>query len=323
MLGTARRCFLISLPARHAHRVHFAVGYGSDVGFGSWRSWTPAGVHACSLPAGSAGRGIGWLQAMPTHHRLRASAATYSIALALRLGAAVPGLLGVRCGGCGEVLHDAWGRHPSACQKGNRGSLWDLRHLSLQDALLWVLRTLARCPSAQVARGNVLGSAAVTGVRADGSLSYRQLDLWVPHYVAPGRHMGIDVAVTDPLAVTALRSSPSSSAESGRAATLRAEKKVAKYERIMLSVGGVFRAGVVERFGAVGDSLAGLVRMTVGDAARMGDEGETYFPIRFDLLSYLIQYHLCITRVSSCIIFCACIIVYHVVYQVVYQVPKI
>ena len=145
-----------------------------------------------------------WLQAMPTHHRLRASAATYSIALALRLGAAVPGLLGVRCGGCGEVLHDAWGRHPSACQKGNRGSLWDLRHLSLQDALLWVLRRLARCPSAQVARGNVLGSAAVTGVRADGSLSYRQLDLWVPHYVAPGRHMGIDVAVTDPLAVTAL-----------------------------------------------------------------------------------------------------------------------
>ena len=218
-----------------------------------------------------------WLQAMPTHHRLRASAATYSIALALRLGAAVPGLLGVRCGGCGEVLHDAWGRHPSACQKGNRGSLWDLRHLSLQDALLWVLRTLARCPSAQVARGNVLGSAAVTGVRADGSLSYRQLDLWVPHYVAPGRHMGIDVAVTDPLAVTALRSSPSSSAESGRAATLRAEKKVAKYERIMLSVGGVFRAGVVERFGAVGDSLAGLVRMTVGDAARMGDEDDYSF----------------------------------------------
>ena len=59
------------------------------------------------------------------------------------------------------------------------------------------------------------------------------------------------------MAVTALRSSPSSSAESGRAATLRAEKKVAKYERIMLSVGGIFRAGVVERFGAVGDSLAG------------------------------------------------------------------
>ena len=149
--------------------------------------------------------------------------------------------------------------------------------MALQDALLWVLRTLARCPTAQVARGNVLGSAAVTGVRADGSLSYRRLDLWVPHYVAPGRHLGIDVAVTDPLAVTALRSSPSSSAESGRAATIRAERKVTKYERMMLSVGGIFRAGVVERFGAVGDSLAGLVRMTVGDAARMGDEDDYSF----------------------------------------------
>ena len=140
-----------------------------------------------------------------------------------------------------------------------------------------MLRTLARCPSAQVARGNVIGSAAITGVRADGGLSYRRLDLWVPHFVAPGRHLGIDVAVTDPLAVTALRSSPSSSAESGRAATLRAEKKVSKYERMMLSVGGIFRAGVVERFGAVGDSLAGLVRQMVGDAARMGDEDDFSF----------------------------------------------
>ena len=124
---------------------------------------------------------------------------------------------------------------------------------------------------------NVLGSAAGTGVRADGGLSFWQLDLWVPHFVAPGRHLGIDVAVTDPLAVTALRSSPSSSAEAGRAATLRAEKKVAKYERIMLSVGGIFRAAVVERFCAVGDSLAGMVRQMVGDAARMGDEDDCSF----------------------------------------------
>ena len=151
-----------------------------------------------------------------------------------------------------------WGRHPSsACQKGNRGSLWGLRHMALPDALLWALRTLARCPTAQVARGNVLGSAAVTGVRADDSLSYRRLDLWVPHYVAPGRHLGIDVAVTNPLAVAALRSSPSSSAESGRAATIRAERKVAKYERIMLSVGGIFR-GWSSASGLSGTAWRGL-----------------------------------------------------------------
>ena len=217
-----------------------------------------------------------WLLALPTHRRLRASPGVFGLALAVRLGAAVPHALGAVCGACGES-YDAWGRHPSACRKGNRGSLWDLRHLALQDALLWVLRALARLPSAQVARGNVLGSAAVTGVRADGSLSYRQLDLWVPHYLAPGRHLGIDVAVTDPLAATAMRSSPSSSAESGRAAALRADKKVTKYERIMLAADGLFRPGVVERFGAVGDSLAGLVRQTVGDAARHGDEEDFSF----------------------------------------------
>ena len=150
------------------------------------------------------------------------------------------------------------------CGKGNKGNAWDQRHLSLQDALLWVLRTIARIPSAQVAKGNVLGSAACTGrVLADGTMAYKRLDLWVPHHVAPGRPLGIDVAVMDPLANGALSSSPSSSAESGRAATLRADKKVAKYEHILTAVGGIFRPGVVERFGAVGDSLAGLLRMVI------------------------------------------------------------
>ena len=103
------------------------------------------------------------------------------------------------------------------------------------------------------------------------------IDLWVPHYLAVGRMLGVNVAVTDPLAATALASSPSSADESGRAATLRAEKKVGKYEHILRAVDGVFRAGVVERFGAVGDSLAGLLRMVVGDAERMRDAEDYSF----------------------------------------------
>ena len=218
-----------------------------------------------------------WLEALPTHHRLRASARHYSLALALRLGAVIPGALGAACRGCGEAVHDAFGRHPSACRKGNRGSLWDMRHGALQSAVLWVLRVCGRCPEARVAVGNVIGSPAVTGFRADGSPTYRQLDLWVPHYLSVGRMLGIDVAVADPCGAVALRSSPSSSAESGRAATLRAEKKVGKYEPLLHEVGGVFRAGVVERFGAVGDSLAGLIRMVVGDAERERDEEDYSF----------------------------------------------
>ena len=89
--------------------------------------------------------------------------------------------------------------------------------------------------------------------------------------------LGVDVAVTDPLAATALASSPSSADESGRAATLRSEKKAAKYEPLLSSVGGIFRAAVVERFGAVSDSLAGLLRMLVGDVERSGDEDDFSF----------------------------------------------
>ena len=66
-------------------------------------------------------------------------------------------------------------------------------------------------------------------------------------------------------------------------------KKVAKYERMMLSVGGIFRAGVVERFGAVSDSLAGLVRLTVGDAARMGDEDDFSYTAQ-RMLSWAMQH---------------------------------
>ena len=45
----------------------------------------------------------------------------------------------------------------------------------------------------------------------------------------------------------------------------------------MISSAPFFRAGVVERFGAVGDGLAGMIRQMVGDAARMGDEDDYSF----------------------------------------------
>ena len=151
----------------------------------------------------------------------------------------------------------------------------------MKSPLLWVLRVCGRQPSAQIAKGNVIGSEAVTGFLPDGTPVFRRLDLWVPHYLAVGRMLGVDVAVTDPLAATALASSPSSADESGRAATLRAEKKVGKYEHILRAVDGVFRAGVVERFGAVGDSLAGLLRMVVGDAERMRDAEDYSSPSAF------------------------------------------
>lgn len=56
---------------------------------------------------------------------------------------------------------------------------------------------------------------------------------------------------------------------------LKSSRSEGEVRHILQAVGGVFRAGVVERFGAVGDSLAGLLRMVVGDAARARDEDDS------------------------------------------------
>jgi hypothetical protein len=53
----------------------------------------------------------------------------YQIALCMRLGAPLTDLVRdvgdeVKCDGCKERAHDAFGFHPSVCKAGNRGSLW-------------------------------------------------------------------------------------------------------------------------------------------------------------------------------------------------------
>ena len=58
----------------------------------------------------------------------------------------------------------------------------------------------------------------------------------------------------------------------GTAARLRELKKHRKYGATVDRVGGCFRAGVMERFGAVGDDLQAMVRGACGDLDR--DRGE-------------------------------------------------
>ena len=45
----------------------------------------------------------------------------------------------------------------------------------------------------------------------------------------------------------------------------------------------------MERFGAVSDGLAGLIRLTVGDAARMGDEDDFSYTAQ-RMLSWAMQH---------------------------------
>ena len=87
----------------------------------------------------------------------------------------------------------------------------------------------------------------------------------MPHYIAPGRHAFMDVAVADSGTRAALAAHPSSATHAGVAADeQRAGRKVAKYGHICSSIGSCFRAGVVERFGACCDDMVGFVREVAG-----------------------------------------------------------
>ena len=162
-----------------------------------------------------------WLSVFPMTMWATARARHYQLALAMRLGCALPELLPVRgarsiCGAaaCG-AHHDEFGFHPGACRAGNRWGLWTTRHDAFQAMVVHVLRILG-CTAAtcSVGAGNWFGAA---GVRP-GSRGYRRADVVMAHYYGPGRHLFLDCAITDPGTGAALAATPSSATSSGVAA---------------------------------------------------------------------------------------------------------
>ena len=97
---------------------------------------------------------------------------------------------------------------------------------------------------------------------------YLFADLYSRDYRAVGRHLYIDVAIVDPTGKSALDASPSSAVEVGAAAKAKVGSKWGKYRGAVEAVSGVFRAAVVERFGAMSCEMQGLLRMMAGDADR-------------------------------------------------------
>ena len=220
-------------------------------------------TRVCSAAGQHAGA---WLGAVPVSDRLRALPRSYQLALCMRLGVEISDLAELPrpalcvCG----AAHDAFGWHPSVCRKGNRENAWTVRHDTVQWALIWVLRRLRGNVSA-VGKRDMFGSAAMATVgRA------LHADIVAYHWRAPGRHLWVDVAVTTPDTAEALRAG--SAEVSGTAARLRERKKHSKYGATVDRVGGCFRAGVMERFGAVGDDMQAMVRGACGDLDR--DRGE-------------------------------------------------
>ena len=154
-----------------------------------------------------------------------------------------------------------------------------MRHDTVQWALIWVLRRLRGNVSAVVKR-DMFGSAAMATVgRA------LHADIVAYHWRAPGRHLWVDVAVTTPDTAEALRAG--SAEVSGTAARLRERKKHLKYGATVDRVGGCFRAGVMERFGAVGDDMQAMVRGACGDLDRDRGEEDWAFSAPSQVTSYM------------------------------------
>ena len=101
-------------------------------------------ARVASCGGSHAGR---WLDCIPTALQLTAHARHYQLALAMRLGVALPEVVEAsqaqrRC--VCTATHDCYGRHPGLCRRGNRAALWTVRHDALQDALYGVARAVGR-----------------------------------------------------------------------------------------------------------------------------------------------------------------------------------
>ena len=192
----------------------------------------------------------------------------YQLALALRLGLELPELLPVRgvapkCA-CG-LPHDPYAFHPGVCRRGNRASLWTIRHDAFQQMLIHVVRLLGySVMSCSVGSGNWFGSNGYSPAKQ----SYKRADVVLPGHLGPGRHLFLDTAVTCPAIGGALNAQPSSATAIGVAASLRAAKKVAKYQPLAAGVSSKFTPAVVERFGACCDELVGFIKVLTGDGDR-------------------------------------------------------
>ena len=94
----------------------------------------------------------------------------------------------------------------------------------------------------------------------------------MPGHQGMGRHLFLDVAVTDAASGGALDARPSSAASCGVAAARRALQKTQKYGPLAAGVSSDFCPAVMERLGTMCDELAGLIRMLCGDGERVVSE---------------------------------------------------
>ena len=227
--------------------------------------------HRARLISAGGSHAGAWLGAFPVSKWLTARGRHYQIALCMRLGAPLTDLVRdvgdeVRCDGCKERAHDAFGFHPGVCKAGNRGSLWTTRSGALERALVGAL--WARRQGARLTGGvNWFGAAGWSASAKRGKGAYVRADVIAQHFMSPTSHLFLDAAVTDPGSATALRAG-SDRLDGRRAAELRAEFKTRKYAPICDAIGSIFLPAVVERYGACCEDLTGFLKLISGDGDR-------------------------------------------------------
>ena len=126
--------------------------------------------------------------------------------------------------------------------------LWTDRHDGLQCALMramWFARVTARA----VGTRDYFGSA-------NPPLKKLRADIVCMHYYGMGRHLFVDVAVTEPATQRMVGGARSSATEAGVAAEVRTQKKYGKYCEACARIDSTFRDAVIERYGHCSDGLA-------------------------------------------------------------------
>ena len=223
------------------------------------------------------------MQVVPVSEWWRARSRYFQLALCLRLRVGLPELdvlPPVACRGCGGA-HDKLGRHPSACKRGNRSSLYTGRHDHVQSAWLHVMRMMRVSGARAVGKRDYFGSAVPPGKRL-------YPDIIMPVYEGVGRHVFVDVAVVEPATVAFTPHGGGAADEAGYAAKLRAARKVNKYGVACSRIESKFRDAVMERYGALSDGAVGLIRMVCGAGEREPSEAQ-YSPTAPSRVTHAMQ----------------------------------
>ena len=186
--------------------------------------------------------------------------------------------------------------HYGSCK--NRGNMWTVRHDIVETALISMLCYLRLRARSTRAAGNLFNDDRPPRAGPGGRIvsSFRRADVYLDGFYGIARHLFIDVAVPDPCSATSRAAG--SATRSGVAAAAKEQSKNNKYIPLARRCDGRFYPAVIERFGAFGGQLVGLLKMLTGDGDRDPLVDDDYVFATRSRTTYLAS-HLCFATVIA------------------------